>query len=93
MSAPEHPAELRARARSLRTLATDLERSPVMSLDRDAGPDTWRVPRGDACFAALRTHQAHVHQAADDLRWLAHRLELRADEVETARARSQWAGG
>jgi hypothetical protein len=95
MSAPEHPAELRARARSLRTLATDLERSPVMSLDRDAGPDTWCVPRGAACLAALRTHQGHVHQAADDLRWLAHRLDLRADELDAARARSasQWPVG
>ena len=82
MSVPEHPAHLRARARSLRTLATELERTPAMSLDVDAGPATWQVPRGDACVAALHVHQTRVHQAAEELRWLAHRLDVRADELE-----------
>ena len=93
MPIPDQPMELRVRARSLRTLATELERTPAMSLDQDAGPDTWQLPRGHACLAGLLVHQAHLHQAADDLRWLAHRLDARAHELEVARLRDVFGWG
>jgi hypothetical protein len=88
MSVPEHPAQLRARARSLRSLATELEQTSAMSLERDAGPATWHGPRAEACVRSLVGLQQQVHQAADDLRWLAHRLEARAAELDAARARA-----
>ena len=88
MSATEHPAQLRARARSLRSLATELEQTPAMSLERDAGPATWHGPRAEACVRSLLALQQHVHEAADDMRWLAHRLEARAAELEAVQART-----
>ncbi|MCU0259526.1 MAG: hypothetical protein MUE78_00775 [Ilumatobacteraceae bacterium] len=83
MSTDAH--HLRDRARALRALATEIERTPAMSLDRHAGPDTWRTPRADLCRAVLRTGQHQLHRAADELRWVAHRLELEAASVEAVR--------
>jgi hypothetical protein len=86
--APEHPDQLRARARSLRSLATELEQTPALSLQRDAGPATWHGPRAEACVRTLVALQHPVHEAAEDLRWLAHRLEVRAAELDAAHARA-----
>lgn len=84
MSMPENPTQLRGRARALRRLATELERTPAMSLDGDAGPDTWRMPRAELCVALLRSNQQQLHHHAEELRWLAYRLDCRALELETA---------
>lgn len=80
------PTHLRARARTLRTLADSIERTPAMSLDAHAGPDTWRTPRADLCRWILGSNQAQVHRAADELRWSAHRLDRQAAELDATRA-------
>jgi hypothetical protein len=74
--------ELRERARTLRSLASEIERGPAMSLDRHAGPETWRTPRAELCRSVLRTGQRQLHQAAEELRWIAHRLESEAASCE-----------
>lgn len=80
----DDPARLRLRARELRRLAAAIERTPAMSLDHDAGPETWRMPRAELCLALLRSNQQQLHVHAEELRWLAHRLECRAVELETS---------
>jgi hypothetical protein len=84
MSADAH--QLRERARHLRELAEAIERSPVMRLDRHGDVDTWRGARPDLCRATLAANQQQLYAAADRLRWQAHLLERRAEELE---ARSQ----
>ena len=84
------PDQLRARARTLRALATRIECTPAMSLDRYAGDDTWRTPRADLARSILRANQAQLHHAVDDLRWAAYQLELRAVDVETERRHGSW---
>ena len=73
---------LRVRARNLRALATALETTPAMHLERDAGIDTWRGPRPAACVRSLIDAQHRVHEAAEDLRREAWSLDLRAEEIE-----------
>lgn len=82
----EDPHELRRRARALRQLATQLESTPAMSLDSHAGHETWQTPRAELCRWILGSNQSQVHRAADELRWNAHRLEVRATEAEIAAA-------
>jgi hypothetical protein len=84
------PDQLRARARALRHLATRIECTPAMSLDRHAGDDTWRTPRADLARSILRANQAQLHHAVDELRWTAYRLELQAVDVETERLHGSW---
>jgi hypothetical protein len=77
-----HPAAFRARAQALRSLANELERTPVMSLDQDAGPDTWQSPRADVCRWVLGVNQAQLRRAIEELRWNARSLESQALELE-----------
>jgi hypothetical protein len=78
-----HTAQtLRHRARGLRHLAIEIERSPVLSLHQHADAATWRGTHPQFCVNLLRTHQARLHHDADDLRWQAYLLEQRALEAE-----------
>jgi hypothetical protein len=82
MTINEDASTLRARAQLLRALAVELERTPAMTLERFAGPDTWRNPRAAACAHDLFADQSRLFHAADDLRWTAMQLERRAADVE-----------
>jgi hypothetical protein len=75
---------LRQRAGILRDLATTIERTSAMSLDHDAGDDTWRGARPLLCHNVLLTNLLQVHGAVDDLRWSAWQLERRANEIDAA---------
>lgn len=66
----------------LRTLATRIEQSQVMSLERLAGDDTWRGARPLLCVVTLGRNQHQLHRAADDLRVHAHRLVSEATELD-----------
>jgi hypothetical protein len=78
-----HTAQtLRQRARGLRQLAIEIERSPVLSLHQHADAATWRGSHPMFCVDLLRTHQARLHHDADDLRSHAYLLEQRALEAE-----------
>jgi hypothetical protein len=87
MPTNDDPAQLRARARTLRTLADQIEATPAMSLDRYTGDDTWVNPKADLCSTILLVNQAQVLHAAEELRWHAHQLDLRAIDAELERAR------
>jgi hypothetical protein len=93
MPVPDHPYHLRSRARHLRALAVQLEQCEAMSLERAAGPDTWHGPRPDACVRTLVALQAQLHQAIDDVRMLAHRLDAGAADLERAAAGTSGWGG
>jgi hypothetical protein len=69
-------------------LASAIEASPVMSLDRYGDVDTWRGPRSDLSRATLASNQQQLHAAADELRWHAYRFEQQADDLDAV-ARSQ----
>ena len=55
-----------------------------MSLDRDAGADTWLGARPLLCHNVLLANLMQVHGAVDDLRWHAWQLERRANEIDAA---------
>jgi hypothetical protein len=80
--APQTAQTLRDRARRLRHLAAEIERSPVLSLDRHADAETWRGDRPYFCVSLLRTHLSRLHRDADDLRSQAFLFEQRAAELE-----------
>lgn len=80
--------QLRRRAAHLRHLATEIENSPVMRLDRYGDVDTWRGPRPDLCRATLATNQHQLYGAVEDLRDQAMSFDQRASELE-AIARTQ----
>jgi hypothetical protein len=73
---------LRWRCVELRRLADAIERTPLLSLERHAGPETWRSAAADECRAELSADQARLLHAAEDLRWAAWQLERRAAELE-----------
>lgn len=75
-------AYLRRRATRLRTLASTIERSLAMVLDRYAGLDTWRGQRPQLCRNLLLTNQAQLHAEAEQLRWQAYLFERRAAELD-----------
>ena len=75
---------LRHRAGVLRELAGTIERTAAMSLDRDAGADTWIGARPLLCHNVLVTNLMQIHGAVDDLRWRAWQLERQADEIDAA---------
>ena len=77
---------LRQRAHRLRTLADDIERSPVLRLDSYAGDDTWRGSRPQLCRNLLRTNQAQLHSDADGLRWQAYLFEQQAEQLAAIEA-------
>jgi hypothetical protein len=82
--APHHPyaSVLRQRAASLRELAQSIERSRVMSLDEISGEQTWSSPRARLCESLLARNLCQLHQAVDDLRDTAFRMQARAVELE-----------
>lgn len=73
---------LRARMVELRKLAEDIERTPLLSLDRHAGPETWSSPAADDCRAELARDQVELHRAAEDLRWRAYQLDREAEQLD-----------
>ena len=75
---------LRHRAGVLRELALTIERASAMSLDRDAGAETWAGVRPLLCHNVLLTNLLQVHGAVEDLRWNAWQLERRANEIDAA---------
>jgi len=75
---------LRHRAGVLRELALTIERTSAMSLDRDAGAETWAGVRPLLCHNVLLTNLLQVHGAVEDLRWNAWQLERRANEIDAA---------
>lgn len=79
--------ELRRRAAELRRLATAIEAATVMRLDQHAGEATVRAPRFDELLDRLRRTQHDMYTSADELRFSAYHLELRADEVDAAALR------
>jgi hypothetical protein len=82
MDAATRADHLRHRADHLRTLATEIERLPVMSLERWADDDTWRGARPLLCRTTLHANQQQLHAAADDLRLHAWRFELEARQLD-----------
>ena len=89
MTTNQDASTLRARARQLRALAVELERTPAMALERFAGGDTWRSPRADVCAHELVADQTRILHAADDLRWTALQFERCATDLECELARLQ----
>jgi hypothetical protein len=87
MTTSQDASTLRARARLLRMLAVELERTPAMSLERFAGDDTWRSPRAATCGHELVGGQTRLLHAADELRWTAMRFERCATDIECDLAR------
>ena len=81
-------ARLRASADELRRLASAIEASPVMELDRYAGEDTVTGPRFDELLIRLRRCQHDLFAQAEELRWTAHRWHLQADELDAAALRA-----
>jgi hypothetical protein len=76
--------ELRRRAASLRMMAGRLEATPLLTLHRWAGPETWTSPRADELRAQLAGDRARLYAAADELRDQARWLERRADALDVA---------
>ena len=82
MASDTAAAELRRRAAALRVLAGRLERTPLLTLHRWAGADTWTSPRADELRAQLDGDRARLHAAADELRDQARWLERRAEALD-----------
>ena len=86
MPTDPHAAEYRRRAAALRQLAARLDETPLLTLHRWAGDDTWSSPRVEACRAQLGIDQARIRAAADDLRGHAWRFERQAEALDAAAA-------
>ena len=77
-------AELRRRALALRALASRIECTPLLTLHRWAGTDTWTSPRADELRAQLAGDRGRLGSAAVELREQARRLERQADALDAA---------
>jgi hypothetical protein len=79
-----HPyaSVLRQRAADLRHLAAAIERSLVMTLPEAAADATWTSARARLCGSMLERNLHQLHQAADDLRHTACRMQARASELD-----------
>ena len=75
-------AALRARATSLRRLATQLAERDLREIRRRSGDDVWRGPQADRCRDEVLTAQRRLDLAVDDLRRHALVLERQADEAD-----------
>ncbi len=84
MSPTTSSAALRHRAAALHDLASTIERTPAMTLDRFDGDDTWRGPRPLLCHHVLVANLAQLRAAVEDLRSNAARLERQASQLEAA---------
>lgn len=80
----ETAAMYRRRARSLRVLASSIEDLPLLRLEAEAGPNTWRGPKPADRVERLRGFQHRLHTDVEDLRRRAWWLDQRADELEHA---------
>lgn len=76
-----HAEAQRARATTLRGLATTMERAELTDLAGLAGPDTWHGPLADQCRDALRTMRGRFFASASGLRVAAAALERAADDL------------
>ena len=85
MASDPAAGELRRRAAALRVLAVRLEATPLLTLHRWAGSDTWICPRADELRSQLAGDRARLRAAADDLRAQARWLDRRADALDAAR--------
>ena len=88
----QQAADYRQRAAHLRTLATALENTPAMHLDRLCGVSTWHGPRASACEADLFAAQRGARQAIDDVRATAWRFERTAEELDFVAIAAEIAG-
>lgn len=77
-------AQYRRRATHLRTLASQMQHTPSMTLQTHATVDTWHGPCAQECNQNLATAQRAVHFAIDDLDSRAWRFDRDADELEAA---------
>ena len=82
MNAAAEAIALHRRAHHLRSVAEAIEHTPAMTLDRDAGVDTWRGPGPDLCRILLTANLHQLHGAVDQLRHLAHGLDRAAADLE-----------
>ena len=79
-----HPyaAVLRQRAARLHDLARRIDRALVLTLDPAATPIPADTARSRLCETLLTRNLHQLHRAADDLRDLAFRCSVRADEFD-----------
>lgn len=89
--APITSQVLRRRARGLRLVADDIERSPVLRLDTDTGAgghgsSTRAQPRSLMHPNLLSANQDRLHSDADGLRWNAYFFELQAEQLAALEA-------
>jgi hypothetical protein len=75
------PEALRARARRLRRLAAQLQRSTIYELRRLAGDDTWRGPTADAFMLDATWAQRTLDTATTELVAAARLLERQAADA------------
>jgi hypothetical protein len=73
-------------------MAAQLDDTPLLTLHRWAGDDTWTSPRVAACRDQLAGDQARLRSAADDLRDHGWRFERRAEALDAAAALAALAG-
>jgi hypothetical protein len=81
-----HPyaSVLRQRSARLRDLARSIERSVVMTLEQvDANPSSCST-RARLCETMLARNLHQLHEAVEQLRDTAHRMQMRAAELELA---------
>jgi hypothetical protein len=83
---PSDPSagELRRRAAALRMLAGRVEATPLLTLHRWAGTDTWTSPRADELRGQLAGDRRRLYAAAEELRDQARWLDRRADALDAA---------
>lgn len=76
----------RQRATALASLARAIQRCGAVTVQLDAGPDTWVGPSPQACLDDLRARRGQLLQQADALLTEARRFLRRADELDAAAA-------
>ena len=84
--ANHHPyvSVLRQRSARLRDLARSIERSLVMTLDEIGGSESGCSTRARLRETMLARNVHQLHEAAEQLRDTAHRMQMRAAELELA---------
>jgi|TARA_R110002110_G_scaffold75033_1_gene198418 hypothetical protein len=76
--------ELRRRAQRLRHLASRIDASLVMTLERHAGNNTWRGRRPLLCVNLLRHDQSQLAAEVEGLRWQAYLFDQQAARLDQA---------
>jgi hypothetical protein len=94
MSGDPTADEYRRKAAELRSLAGELEGSPVLRLHHGAGPETWSSAGVESCRSTLGEDQARLLHAVAELRYHASWYEHQADALDAvAAARRLGPGG